>query len=198
MNKLQIAAAPTPEPMIWRWASEMADQENTMADVDAFRDAMAMLAGAVNIITTDGPSGLAGFTATAVCSVTDQPPTLLVCMNRSSFAHRFFQGNNVLCVNVLSASNKEAPGLFADRNVTMEERFTRVRWSRLATGSPLIDDTVVSFDCRIKNTSVVGSHSIFLCEVQDIRRGDAQKGLVYFNRDYHQVGSDVPTSSTKN
>ncbi|KAB0602864.1 flavin reductase [Castellaniella defragrans] len=163
-----------------------------MADADAFRNAMALLAGAVNIITTDGPSGLAGFTATAVCSVTDQPPTLLVCMNRSSFAHRFFEGNNVLCVNVLGAANKEAPALFADRNVQMEDRFARVQWSRLATGSPLIDGAVVSFDCRIKNTSVVGSHSIFLCEVQDIRRGEAQGGLVYFNRDYHPVGFGEP------
>lgn len=197
MNKFQIAA-PTPEPIIWNWTCNMVDQEDSVADAGAFRDAMAMLAGAVNIITTDGPSGLAGFTATAVCSVTDQPPTLLVCMNRSSFAHRFFQGNNVLCVNVLGASNKEAPSLFADRNVTMQERFTRVQWSRLATGSPLIDDTVVSFDCRIKNTSEVGSHSIFLCEVQDIRCGEAQRGLVYFNRNYHQVGTDVSTSSIKN
>ena len=55
-----------------------------MTDTAAFRDGMALLAGAVNVITTDGPHGRAGFTATAVCSVTDQPPTLLVCMNRGS------------------------------------------------------------------------------------------------------------------
>ncbi|MFV0284332.1 MAG: flavin reductase [Castellaniella sp.] len=170
-----------------------------MADIAAFRNAMAMLAGAVNIITTDGPSGMAGFTATAVCSVTDQPPTLLVCMNRSSFAHRFFQGNDVLCVNVLGAANKDAPAIFADRNIQMEDRFARVPWSRLVTGSPLIDGAIVSFDCRINAINAVGSHSIFLCEVQDIRRGAAQGGLVYFNRDYHQVGADVPlVPPTKN
>lgn len=163
-----------------------------MADVDTFRNAMAMLAGAVNIITTDGPSGLAGFTATAVCSVTDRPPTLLVCMNRSSFAHQFFQGNHVLCVNVLGASNKEAPALFANREFSMSERFDRVQWERLVTGSPLLDCAIVSFDCRITNTSTVGSHSIFLCEVQDVRRGTGRGGLVYFNRGYHQVGFGEP------
>ena len=51
---------------------------------DAFRNAMACLGAAVNIITTDGPAGRAGFTASAVCSVTDTPPTLLVCLNRSA------------------------------------------------------------------------------------------------------------------
>ena len=58
-----------------------------------YRDAMARLAAAVNIITTDGPSGRAGFTATAVCSVTDEPPTLLVCLNRSASAHPIVTAN---------------------------------------------------------------------------------------------------------
>lgn len=55
-----------------------------IADKQSFRDAMAQVGAAVNIITTDGPAGRAGFTASAVCSVTDEPPTLLVCLNRSA------------------------------------------------------------------------------------------------------------------
>ncbi len=54
--------------------------ETTAVTQLQFRDAMSSLAAAVNVITTDGPHGRAGFTATAVCSVTDQPPTLLVCI----------------------------------------------------------------------------------------------------------------------
>lgn len=56
----------------------------SLADKQSFRDAMAHVGAAVNIITTDGPAGRAGFTASAVCSVTDAPPTLLVCLNRSA------------------------------------------------------------------------------------------------------------------
>jgi len=159
-----------------------------MVDLTSFRDGMALLAGAVNVITTDGPQGFGGFTATAVCSVTDQPPTLLVCMNRSSFAHPIFTGNGALCVNVLGADQQGASTLFADRNVTMAERFARIAWSRLATGSPLIDGALVSFDCAIAQTSEAGSHSIFLCEVKGIRLSDPRGGLVYFNRNYHGVG----------
>ncbi len=55
-----------------------------LTDKASFRDAMAHVGAAVNIITTDGPAGRAGFTASAVCSVTDTPPTLLVCLNRSA------------------------------------------------------------------------------------------------------------------
>ena len=55
-----------------------------LADKASFRDAMAHVGAAVNIITTDGPAGRAGFTASAVCSVTDTPPTLLF----ESFAYK--------------------------------------------------------------------------------------------------------------
>ena len=159
-----------------------------MVDISSFRDGMARLASAVNVITTDGPEGLAGFTATAVSSVTDQPPTLLVCMNRSSFTHPIFTSNRVLCVNVLSDAQQEVSALFANRNATLQQRFAQVGWSRLATGCPAIDGAMVSFDCRITETHEAGSHSIFLCEVVALRQSDSGAGLVYFNRGYHGVG----------
>ena len=88
-----------------------------------FRNAMAQLGSAITIITTDGPAGRFGFTASAVCSVTDSPPTLLVCMNRSSFAHGKFQHNGVLCVNVLSGQHQQLSGIFANGQIRSEERF---------------------------------------------------------------------------
>lgn len=187
------SARTTSAPMTWARTPAQAPRANAVADAHAFREAMAMLASAVNVITTDGPSGLAGFTATAVCSVTDQPPTLLVCMNRTSFAHPFFRDNQVLCVNVIGADNRDIPAIFADRTIEMPQRFARVPWHRLRTGSPLIDEAIVSFDCRIAATNEVGSHSVFLCEVQTIRRSSGQAGLVYFNRDYHAVGEGAPS-----
>lgn len=49
----------------------------------AFRNAMAQLGTAVHVVTTDGAGGRAGFTASAVCSVTDTPPSVLVCINKA-------------------------------------------------------------------------------------------------------------------
>ena len=162
-----------------------------MIDTQEFRNGMAMLSGAVNVITTGGSEGLAGFTATAVCSVTDQPPMLLVCMNRSSYAHRFFTANGVRCVNLLGGDQQGLSGLFADREVSMEQRFQRAAWRALETGSPALDDALVSFDCRISQIHEVGSHSIFYCEVVQMRQGDPRPGLVYFNRNYHRVGEEL-------
>ena len=166
-----------------------------MVDTTGFRNAMALLGGAVSVITTDGAAGRFGFTASAVCSVTDQPPTLLVCMNRASYAHPVFAENAALCVNVLASDQQSVSGLFADRKVAMEERFVRVGWRALETGSPALDGALVSFDCRIMHTADFGSHSVFFCEVEAIRQSEARDGLVYFDRAYHGVGdADVVTA----
>lgn len=156
-----------------------------MPDIQLFRNGMAMLGGAVSVITTDGESGRFGFTATAVTSVTDQPPTLLVCMNRNSYAHQHFKANGVLCVNVLNGHHQGVSGDFSDRNLTSEERFSRHAWSSMQTGSPALDEALVNFDCRISEMHDVGSHTVFYCEISDIRLGESDQALVYFNRAYH-------------
>ncbi|HBT57810.1 MAG TPA: FMN reductase, partial [Pseudomonas sp.] len=79
---------------------------------DAFRNAMSVLASAVNVVTTDGPAGRAGFTATAVCSVSDEPPSLLVCLNRSASVYDIFQTNDHLCVNTLTCDQQALSNLF--------------------------------------------------------------------------------------
>ena len=84
----------------------------TTPDKQTFRDAMACVGAAVNIITTDGPAGLAGFTASAVCSVTDSPPTLLVCLHRGASVWPTFSENRTLCVNTLSAGQEPLSNLF--------------------------------------------------------------------------------------
>jgi flavin reductase len=160
-----------------------------MVDTTGFRNAMALLGGAVSVITTDGSAGRFGFTASAVCSVTDQPPTLLVCMNRSSYSNVHFKSNGVLCVNVLSADHQDISGVFANRELNMEQRFASAAWHVLESGAPVLDEALVSFDCRIAQAHEVGSHTIFYCEILDLKMGGSQEGLVYFNRAYHRLSS---------
>jgi flavin reductase len=152
-----------------------------------FRNAMSRMAAAVNIVTTNGPGGLAGFAATAVCSVTDSPPTLLVCLNRTASVHPAISANSVLCVNVLAHDHQELSRLFGGKT-PVAERFAAAAWSELVTGSPVLDDALVSFDCRIVHRGDGGTHDILMCEVDAIRRRDDGQGLVYFDRNYHPAG----------
>lgn len=159
-----------------------------MVDVTDFRNAMALLGGAVSVITTDGPAGRCGFTASAVCSVTDSPPTLLVCMNRTSNSNAQFKANGTVCVNVLAGTHQELSGAFANKALSMEQRFASTGWTTLESGAPVMLEALVNFDCRIAQVHEVGSHNIFYCEIQSIRQGGADEGLVYFNRAYHRLG----------
>lgn len=162
-----------------------------MIEASDFRNAMARLATAVSVITTKGESGVHGFTASAVCSVSDNPPTLLVCMNQAARSHGHFVEHKNLCVNVLGAQHETLSNTFASK-LCSTERFAQGTWGTLATGAPVLDDALVSFDCEIEQVQAVGTHSVFMCRVIAIkhaaREGETDESLVYFNRAYHRVG----------
>ena len=159
-----------------------------MVEATDFRNAMSLLTSAVNVVTTMGDSGRHGFTASAVCSVTDTPPTLLVCMNRSSRSYTNFIENKVLCVNVLSTDQANLSNAFASSKCSSEQRFEQGKWSALETGSPVLQDALVSFDCEIGQIQEVGTHTILICPIIAIQQNQEDQALVYFNRAYHQVG----------
>lgn len=153
-----------------------------------YRDAMSRLGAAVNVITTDGPAGPSGFTASAVCSVTDEPPTLLVCLNRSASVYATFMANGVLCVNALGAGQQQLSRLFGGKT-PVEERFAGALWRRGVTGSPVLDGASASFDCRVMRTVSAGTHEVLFCEAVAVGFGQAASGLVYFDRRYHGLGA---------
>ncbi len=118
---------------------EVQDGAERMVSTQLYRDGMARVAAAVHIVTTDGPAGSAGFTASAACSVTDNPPTLLVCLNRASQLHSIFQKNGVFCLNTLTADQQALSELFARHSgIPMPERFAMPVWETGKTGAPAL------------------------------------------------------------
>jgi flavin reductase len=153
-----------------------------------FREAMSKLGAAVHVVTTAGPGGKAGFTATAVCSVSDAPPTLLVCLSRKSQGGPILRDNMVFCVNTLGAECETLADVFAGRtDVARAERFAKGEWSSLITGAPVLASAVVAFDCRVLEIKAVASHNVIFGAVVDIRLGSAGPALVYHERAYKRV-----------
>jgi flavin reductase len=163
--------------------------EAKFVEQKAFRDAMSRLGAAVHVITTDGPSGKTGFTATAVCSVSDAPPTLLICLNRAATSMPILRGNGVFCVNTLRAGDEIVADTFAGRTkVAREARFdTGHRWAALATGSPALMSAVIACDCRVIEVKAVASHDIYFGIVEAIHQGEPGPALVYHDRLYKQL-----------
>ncbi len=149
---------------------------------------MARLGAAVNVVTSDGPGGRAGFTASAVCSVTDTPPTLLVCVNRENDSYPPLKANGVLCVNTLAAGHENLSTIFAGLSESASTRFNTGAWHRLETGAPVLSDATVAFDCRVTESVEVGTHTVFFAEVEAIQVGEVRDALIYLGRTYYRLG----------
>lgn len=151
-----------------------------MIDQQTFRESTSRLGAAVTVIATTGPAGQHGFTASAVCSVMDKPPTLLVCMNRDFSSHASFLVNRVLSVNVLTGAYETLSNGFADRSLMMADRFATATWLTGVTGAPLLKQALVAFNCSIvqvsevgthSQVSEVGTHSVLFCKIKQIFLG---------------------------
>ena len=157
-------------------------------DPMAFREAMSRLGAAVHVITTAGPGGKTGATATAVCSVSDAPPMLLMCLNRRSQTNPAVVENGVFCVNTLGDGGAEIADIFAGRTgVSGSDRFGSGDWTVLTTASPVLASAVAVFDCRIVEVRSVGSHNVFFGAVEAVRLGPGGPVLVYHDRAYKRL-----------
>jgi flavin reductase len=165
------------------------ESAKTEAVRERYREGMARLGAAVNLVTTFGPAGRAGFTASAVCSVTDQPPTLLVCLNRSASVYETFRRNGVLCVNTLARDHEQLSQRFGGKT-PMDERFAAADWRKLETGAPVLIGAVAAFDCRVTDIFESSTHDVMFCAVLGLEFDLSRDGLVYFGRRYHGLSAD--------
>ena len=155
-------------------------------DATPFRNAMSRLGASVHVITTEAGGVRHGLTASAVCSVTDAPPTLLFCINRNvSSRDAFFVGGKV-CINTLVHDQKEIASAFANREL-LDRRFDYGSWRTLATGAPMLEEAAVCIDGLIVQIVEVGTHSVVFMEVVAIHQGPPAPILVYLDRAYHRI-----------
>jgi flavin reductase (DIM6/NTAB) family NADH-FMN oxidoreductase RutF len=153
---------------------------------DQFIEGMSHVACTVNVVTTDGPHGRAGLTVSSMCSVSADPPSLLVCVNHSSESCRIIEKNAVFCVNVLKESQIAVADVFSGRwhESSRSDKFRCARWELLATGAPALEGALVAFDCRLTSQVRHGTHMVYIGELVDIRRASSRNPLIYANRAY--------------
>jgi flavin reductase (DIM6/NTAB) family NADH-FMN oxidoreductase RutF len=165
------------------------------AEVSAteFREALSKAITPVTILATDGPNGRAGVTCSAVCSVCDTPPTILVCVNRKSFANSVIKANGILTVNWLSEHQSELSQLFAGvGGLSMAERFAGSQWGVLASGAPYCKDAMMTLDCHVADAIEVGTHSLIFARVMATTKADERHPLAYYQRAYATAHPATP------
>ena len=152
-----------------------------------FLAGMAHAASAVSVVTTDGAAGRAGVTVSAMTSVSAdmEKPTLLVCIHHLSPAASRILENGTFCVNILRADQSYVSDTFAGRlKPASGDKFDCAGWTTMRTGSPRILDPLAAFDCTVIQDDRVGTHHIFVGEVEDVFTETAGSPLIYSHRTY--------------
>lgn len=157
-------------------------------DPEQFKSGMRSLAGAVSIVTSMCAGRRYGMTATAVCSVSAEPPSVLVCVNRNAKTHGAIEKSGAFCVNVLRDEHYELSIAFGGAQ-SAEVRFRMAEWSRLATGSPVLVHSLVSLDCRVVNRLTHGTHTIFVGGVEQMLIGKKGRPLLYAEGKHAKLAS---------
>jgi cob(II)yrinic acid a,c-diamide reductase len=153
-----------------------------------YRDAMARYAGHVQIVTTALGEMKRGVTITAACSVSDNPATVLVCLNRHNPHNDIFVESGVFALNTLASHHKPLADAFSGLTHLEEmDRFALAEWDELVTGAPALKDAIATYDCRIVDTKAMSTHNVFFGEVVGLRLGGQDQSLVYMDRSYHAI-----------
>lgn len=151
---------------------------------DEFRAALGRFASGVTVVTTKDSAGkFHGITVSAFCSVSLEPPLILICIEKATGSHYAFEESGVFIVNILDRSQQHLSEHFAS---TFPDKFEDMAYYPGIEGIPVLEDALVSLECRIKKSCDGGDHSIYIAEVENAEIKDGSP-LVYFHGNYRVI-----------
>jgi flavin reductase (DIM6/NTAB) family NADH-FMN oxidoreductase RutF len=150
---------------------------------DEFRDMISHFASGVTVITALHDGRRYGTTASAVTSLSLEPPMLLICLNRQSETGRAVAGAGHFAVNILGADQIGLAQRFARKG---GDKFDGVPVSEGLWGEPLLDEVLATLECRVAEQTAVATHYVFMAEVVS---GAARAGtpLAYFRGQFGRL-----------
>lgn len=153
-----------------------------------FRHAMRHVPTGVTVVTSLKDGEPRGITVNSIASVSLEPPSLLICINREARSYLFISTSRIFCVNVLAGDQRELAERFAGK--VRERQFADVPYRIDATGAPVLEGTIAHFDCEVAQEYQFGSHSILIGHVISCG-ARAGSPLGYFNGGFHDFGIHV-------
>jgi flavin reductase len=168
---MNVSAPPHPDPVL----------------ASLYREGMSHVAGAVHIVTTGGAKGESGFTATAVTSVSDSPPTALVCLALNSRTLPLIEAHQTFCINTLGSEHQALADVFAGRTGLFgADRFSQGTWEKDELGNLRLSQALTRFSCVCTHIQPIATHAMILGRVTHVTI-HPQKALVYKDRAYVSV-----------
>ena len=158
---------------------------------DHFLRAMGSLAATVTVVAAASPTaGRTGATATAVCSLSTEPPMMVICLNRDSSLAKLLRTTGWFTVNLLAGGQEGIAADFAGRTGLKGENRFGPEWTAHHSGAPVLEGAVASCICRIVNSMQQATHTVIIGEVHDVvmSADTPPTPLVYHDRRFTTLG----------
>ena len=144
-----------------------------------FRSSLRLIASTVALVTAAHDNRRGGLTATATCSLSVDPPLMLVCVNRRARTHGFMRESDRFCINYLGAQHGELARLFSVQLEDSEGKFSIGTWGVSAFGNPILLDSLATIECSVHRRIDEGTHSVFIGTVLAATKRSEFDPLVY-------------------
>jgi flavin reductase (DIM6/NTAB) family NADH-FMN oxidoreductase RutF len=149
------------------------------------RATMRQWATGVTVVTTVLGDARGGMTVSSFTSVSLEPPTVLVCLNKKSYCHDLVKESRICAVSMLAEGQDALANRFAGLDAAFnDDRFAGLDITSAETGCPLLPGAIAHLDCRVVSEHETSTHTIFIAEVVFVEVDSLKKPLVYHDRKY--------------
>jgi flavin reductase (DIM6/NTAB) family NADH-FMN oxidoreductase RutF len=157
----------------------------------AFRSAMRHLAAGVSVVTVGRGKDITGMTVTSLSSLSVDPPTLIVSINRASSSWPLLLRERFFGVNILTSDQIDIAEKFNGKGgLKGAERFAGAQWMTRASGTPLLADALAAIDCEVEDIMERHTHGIVIGRVLDMQLSPRSAALAYWQGQYVAIDQD--------
>ncbi len=155
-----------------------------------FRRALGHFASGITIVTTQHEDQLHGTTVSSLCSLSLEPPLVLICIDLQATIHNLIRESGIFGINILAEHGEALSRHFARR---IPDKFSEIAYSLGVTGVPLLEGTLAILECRVTAQYPGGDHAIFVGEVVATSTASHHQPLLYYRSQYNRIHSATPS-----
>ena len=150
------------------------------ASNDLFKELMRRFAAGVTLVTFNENGKFGGLTVSSFCSLSMDPPLVLICIDRKIVSHKSLENATNFGVNICNSEQGKLAWDFANSNIDKNELIKSLPHTLTDLGTPLLEDCLASMECKITERHEGGDHTIFIGQVENGNVDENSKPLIYY------------------
>tara|TARA_B100000902_G_scaffold18579_1_gene22279 strand:- start:2162 stop:2650 length:489 start_codon:yes stop_codon:yes gene_type:complete len=157
---------------------------------ETFKELMKRFASGVTLITFENEGKLSGLTVSSFCSLSMNPPLILICIDKKIPSHDSLKNGGSFGVNICTSEQGKLAWDFANSNIDKNELILSLNHRITDDKVPLLNDCLASMECTLKETYEGGDHTIFVGQIESGDFSEKSDPLVYYKSGLGNFTSD--------